>query len=80
LKGLEHLPVVREFAYIFLEELPGILPKRELDFTIDLKRGSEPIARMPYRMSTGTDMSKHVTVGCANYFHTKEGWVVEALH
>jgi hypothetical protein len=26
--------------------------KRELEFTIDLKLGTEPIARMSYRMST----------------------------
>jgi hypothetical protein len=26
--------------------------ERELEFTIDLKLGTEPIARMPYRMST----------------------------
>jgi hypothetical protein len=51
-EGLEHLPVVRDFADIFPEELPGILPERELYFTIDLKPGTEPIARMPYRMST----------------------------
>jgi hypothetical protein len=36
-EGLEHLPVVREFADVFLEELPGMLPERELEFTIDLK-------------------------------------------
>jgi hypothetical protein len=51
-EGLEHLPVVREFADVFLEELPGMPPERELEFTIDLKLGTEPIARMPYRMST----------------------------
>jgi hypothetical protein len=51
-EGLEHLPVVREFADIFLEELPRMPPERELEFTIDLKPGTEPIARMPYRMST----------------------------
>ena len=51
-EGLEHLSVVREFADVFLEELPGMSPKRDLDFTIDLKLGTEPIARMPYRMST----------------------------
>jgi hypothetical protein len=51
-EGLEHLPVVREFADVFPEELPGMLPERELEFTIDLKPGTEPIARMPYRMST----------------------------
>jgi hypothetical protein len=34
-KGLENLPVVREFADVFPEELPGFLPERELEFTID---------------------------------------------
>jgi hypothetical protein len=51
-EGLEHLPVVKEFADVFPEELPGMPPERELEFTIDLKPGTEPIARMPYRMST----------------------------
>jgi hypothetical protein len=49
-KVLEHLPVVREFADVFLEELPGMPLERELEFTIDLKPGTEPIARTPYRM------------------------------
>jgi hypothetical protein len=43
-KGLEDLPVVRE--------IPGLLPKRELEFTIDLKPGTKPIARIPYQMLT----------------------------
>jgi hypothetical protein len=51
-EGLEHLSVVKEFAYVFPEELPGMPPERELEFTIDLKPGTEPIARTPYRMST----------------------------
>ena len=51
-KVLEHLPVMREFAYVFPEELPGMPSKRELEFTIDLKPGIEPIARTPYQMST----------------------------
>jgi hypothetical protein len=51
-EGLEHLPVVREFADIFPEELPGMPLERELEFTIDLKLGTESIARIPYRMST----------------------------
>jgi hypothetical protein len=51
-EGLEHLPVVREFADVFMEELPGMSPERELEFNIDLKPGTEPIVRMPYRMST----------------------------
>jgi hypothetical protein len=51
-KYLEHLLVVREFADIFLKELPGMLLERELEFTIDLKLGTEPIERTPYQMST----------------------------
>jgi hypothetical protein len=44
--------VVKEFADVFPEELPGMPPERELEFTIDLKLGTEPIGRTPYRMST----------------------------
>ena len=51
-EGLEHLSMVTEFANIFPEKLPGMPPVRELEFTIDLKLGTEPIARTPYRMST----------------------------
>ena len=51
-EGLEHLLVVREFADVFLEELPRMLLERELEFTIDLKMGTELIARTPYQMST----------------------------
>jgi hypothetical protein len=29
-EGLEHLPVVKEFANVFLEELLGMPPEREL--------------------------------------------------
>jgi hypothetical protein len=43
---------VREFADVFPEELPEMPPERELEFTIDLKQRTEPIARMPYQMST----------------------------
>jgi hypothetical protein len=37
---------------VFPEELPGMPPERELEFTIDLKSRTEPIARTPYRTST----------------------------
>jgi hypothetical protein len=44
--------MVREFADVFPEALPGMPPERELEFTIDLKLETEPIARTPYWMST----------------------------
>jgi hypothetical protein len=50
-EGLENLLVVREFVYVFPEELPGLFPEREFKFTIDLKPRIEPITRTPYRMS-----------------------------
>jgi hypothetical protein len=51
---LEHLPMVREFVDIFPKELPGMMPERESEFTIDLKWRNEPIEIMPYQMSTPT--------------------------
>ncbi|KAH9306356.1 hypothetical protein KI387_010760, partial [Taxus chinensis] len=36
----------------FPEELPGLPPKREFDFTIEIKLGTEPISKAPYRMTT----------------------------
>jgi hypothetical protein len=50
-KGLENLLVVQEFVNVFLEELSGLPRERELEFTIDLKTGTKPISRIPYRMS-----------------------------
>jgi hypothetical protein len=51
-EGLEHLPVVRELQTSSQRSYLGCHPERELEFTIDLKPGTEPIARTPYRMST----------------------------
>ena len=48
---LDALPVVREFKGFFLEEIPHLPPKREIDFSIDLVLGATPISRAPYRMS-----------------------------
>jgi hypothetical protein len=44
--------MVREFVEVSSERLLGMMPEKELEFTIDLKRGTEPIARTTYRMST----------------------------
>eukprot|EP00253_Pinus_taeda_P006115 PITA_06115 len=48
---LEHLPVIKEFADVFPEEIPGLPPKRDIDFTIELIPGAAPVSRTPYRMS-----------------------------
>src|SRR4051795_13046264 len=50
LKGIENVPVVRDFPDVFPEELPGIPPIREVEFVIDLKPVTVPIANRPYKM------------------------------
>nr|GEY68995.1 retrotransposon protein, putative, Ty3-gypsy subclass [Tanacetum cinerariifolium] len=36
---------------VFLEDLPGIPPTREVEFRIDLIPGATPVARAPYRLA-----------------------------
>jgi hypothetical protein len=49
--SLDQYPVLSEFKDVFPDELPGLPPERELDFTIELKPGAEPISKTPYRMT-----------------------------
>ena len=48
---LEDIPIVREFPDVFLDDLPGLPPDREIDFQIELAPRTEPISRAPYRMA-----------------------------
>ena len=43
--------VVCDFPDIFPEELPGLPPEREVEFTIDLLPGTAPISMPPYRFA-----------------------------
>jgi hypothetical protein len=47
----DNIRVVRDFSDVFSEELPGMLPDREVEFVIDLLPGTAPISKRPYRMS-----------------------------
>jgi hypothetical protein len=44
------VPVVNEFSNVFPEELPGMPPDRDSKFVIDLKPGTSPIYKNPYRL------------------------------
>jgi hypothetical protein len=46
------VPVVNEFPDVFLEELPGMPPDRDIEFVIELKPGTAPIYKTPFRMTT----------------------------
>ena len=44
------IPVVYEFSDVFLDELFGFPPSRDVEFKIELLLGTTPISRRPYRM------------------------------
>nr|CAH66012.1 OSIGBa0093M15.2 [Oryza sativa] len=48
---LEEIPVVREYPDVFLDDLPGMPPKRDIEFRIDFVPGTTPIHKRPYRMA-----------------------------
>ncbi|GKG24561.1 hypothetical protein Tco_0395189, partial [Tanacetum coccineum] len=48
---LEDVPIIREFPEVFLEDLPGLPPARQVEFQIDLVPGAAPVARAPYRFA-----------------------------
>ena len=49
--NLENIPVISEFPDVFLKELPGIPPEREVDLSIEVVQGTTSISRAPYRMA-----------------------------
>ena len=48
---LDEIPVVRKFPDVFPDDIAGLPPEREVEFTIDLISGTEPISIPPYRMA-----------------------------
>ncbi|XP_074355992.1 uncharacterized protein LOC141695661 [Apium graveolens] len=48
---LDEIPIVREYPNVFPEEFPGLPPDREIEFSIDLIPGAEPVSKDPYRMA-----------------------------
>ncbi|GJV35591.1 putative reverse transcriptase domain-containing protein [Tanacetum coccineum] len=50
-KRLEDVPVIQDFPKVFLDELPGLPPPRQVEYRIDLIPGVAPVARAPYRLA-----------------------------
>ena len=48
---LEDISIVKEFPDVFPDDISGLPPDREVEFTIDLIPGTEPISIPPYRIS-----------------------------
>jgi hypothetical protein len=49
-KAMEDIRVVNEFPDVFPEDLPGMPPDRDIEFSIELIPGTAPIFKRPYRM------------------------------
>jgi hypothetical protein len=47
---LKKIPVVCEYADVFLDELLGMPPDQDIEFAIELQPGTTPISKRPYRM------------------------------
>jgi hypothetical protein len=47
---VERIPMVYEYPNVFLDELPGMPPDRDIEFAIELQPGTAPISKRPYRM------------------------------
>jgi hypothetical protein len=47
---IKDIPVICEFPDVFHEDLPRLLPERDVEFVIELKPGTAPISRRSYRM------------------------------
>jgi hypothetical protein len=46
------VPVANEFPDVFPKELLGMPPDRDIEFVIELKPGTTPIYKTPFRMGT----------------------------
>jgi hypothetical protein len=56
------VPVVNEFRDFFSEELPGMPTDRDIESVIELKPGTTPIYKTPYRMATSelAELKEHI--------------------
>jgi hypothetical protein len=77
---------VSEFLDVFLEELPGMPPDREIEFVIELVPGTTPIFKRPYRKAANQlaelkeQLQELLDKGYTRYFCSEEGWYAENEH
>ena len=48
---IEDTPILKDFEDIFLEEVPRLPPKKDIEFTIDLIHVAVQASKGPYRMN-----------------------------
>ncbi|GKD33198.1 hypothetical protein Tco_1248707, partial [Tanacetum coccineum] len=50
-KKINDIQVVRDFHEVFLDDLSGLPPMREIEFRIDLIPGASLVVKSPYRLA-----------------------------
>ncbi|GKE56845.1 hypothetical protein Tco_1496030 [Tanacetum coccineum] len=50
-RRLEDVPVICDFLEVFLDDLPGLPPPRQVKFRIELVPGAAHVAHAPYRLA-----------------------------
>ncbi|GJT37015.1 hypothetical protein Tco_0936880 [Tanacetum coccineum] len=50
-KRLEDVPTIRDSSVVFLEDLTGLPPSRQVEFQINLVPSAALVARAPYRLA-----------------------------
>ena len=51
-QDLDLTRIVCEYEDVFLDELPGLPPPKDVDFCIKLHPGTSPISMAPHRMAS----------------------------
>ena len=93
---LEDIPIVREFPDVFPDDLPGMPPDRDIEFTIDTIPGTTHISIPPYLMAPVKlkELKKQLiellekdfirpsvfTMGSTSIICQKEGWNYETMY
>nr|GEZ53059.1 putative reverse transcriptase domain-containing protein [Tanacetum cinerariifolium] len=67
-KRLENVPVVQDFPKVFLGDLPGLPPTRQVEFQIDLVPGVTPVAPAPYRLALSEMYELSSQLICIDYY------------
>jgi hypothetical protein len=94
--NLEDHPILREYRDVFPEEVSGLPPRRDIDFSIELAPGAVPVSRTPYRMSTpelvelklqlkemmdkGYILAQCVSMGSTSLVCEEERWHTPTVH
>nr|GEW20551.1 reverse transcriptase domain-containing protein [Tanacetum cinerariifolium] len=66
-KRLEDIPIIQDFPKVFIKDLSGLPPIRQVEFQIDLIHGTAPVARF-------------LTLGSSGLVCQEEGWIISNVH